>query len=85
MNNKPLALKDAVNDEEFLTMCLEICANDPLMFSEEPEQDEEVEFEKDAFFLASKVVVWYIMLGKEELTEPEVQDRFKVVTNTWQK
>lgn len=78
MKNKPMALKDAVNDEEFLTMCLEICANDPFMFSEGSGQDEETEFEfeRDAFFLASKVIVWYIMLGGEALKEEEVQDKF---------
>jgi len=80
MSNKPLVLKDAVNDEEFLTMCLEICAKDPLMFEPELSIDEEEydnqEFERDAFFLASKVIVWYIMLKDNGLSEPEVQDRF---------
>jgi hypothetical protein len=80
MSNKPLVLKDAVNDEEFLTMCLEICAKDPLMFESELSIDEKEydnqEFERDAFFLASKVVVWYIMLKDKSLSEPEVQDKF---------
>lgn len=83
MSDKPLVLKDAVNDEEFLTMCLEICAKDPLMFEPEgtglsinEEQYDNKEFEKDAFFLASKVIVWYVMLNDLELTEDEVQDKF---------
>lgn len=80
MSDKPLVLKDAVNDEEFLTMCLEICAKDPLMFEPELSIDEEEydnqEFERDAFFLASKVVVWYIMLKDKRLLEQEVQDKF---------
>jgi hypothetical protein len=80
MSNKPLVLKDAVNDEEFLTMCLEICAKDPLMFESELSIDEKEydnqEFERDAFFLASKVVVWYILLKHKGLSEPEVQDKF---------
>jgi len=77
MSNKPLVLKDAVNDEEFLTMCLEICAKDPLMFeSELNDEEDKIEFERDAFFLASKVVVWYIMLKDKRLLEQEVQDKF---------
>lgn len=79
MSNKPLILKDAVNDEEFLTMCLEICAKDPLMFKPEltdEKVDNDFEFERDAFFLASKVIVWYIMLKDNSLLEQEVQDKF---------
>jgi hypothetical protein len=63
-----------------LTMCLEICAKDPLMFESELSIDEKEydnqEFERDAFFLASKVVVWYILLKHKGLSEPEVQDKF---------
>ena len=77
-NDKPLSLKDSVNDEEFLILCLEVCANDPLMFT--PEEDDGwtmSEVERDAFFLASKVIVWYIMLNNTSpLTETEVQDQF---------
>jgi hypothetical protein len=75
-----LTVKDSINEEELLTICLEICANDPLMFVDkgsirEATYDEQ-EFERDAFFFASKAIVWYIMIKGDSMTEDEVQDRF---------
>lgn len=75
-----LTVKDSINEEELLTICLELCANDPFMFVDKDSIREatydEQEFERDAFFFASKAVVWYIMLQGEPMTEDEVQDRF---------
>ena len=75
-----LTVKDSINEEELLTICLELCANDPFMFVDKDSIREatydEQGFERDAFFFASKAVVWYIMLQGEPMTEDEVQDRF---------